>query len=555
MDTRLRVGLLLDSVFLPLWAFTAIERLVRSHSAELALVIWNQSQPKRGSTLTALWQNRSCLLYSLFSAIDQKLFVRGQNALTPVNSSEIFSKVPALQVKPVNEEGRQRLCASDIEKIKSYQLDILVKIGFENLGGDVLSAAKYGMWTYRWGDARKIEDGLTGFWEVVDRWPETGAALQQLGTDGEHHQTLFESWYFTYPYSPARSRNYVLWSAASFLPRQVERLHRLGAQRYFQEIKRDDVSETSKHLKSNEIPSNITILWISARLAARNLLEIYRRSFLREQWGLLFRLGQDNGRGRAAFQKISPPNDRFWADPQVVFRAPNYYVFVEEYIYQKKRGHIAVIEMDGKGNYKPPVPILQEDCHLSFPFVFDWKGHYYMVPETSAKRTIELYECSRFPDQWQFKTRLMKEVNAVDTTLFYLHDKWWLFTAIAEEEAAAPQFELFLFYSDELFTDQWHAHPMNPIVSDVKRARAAGSIFVKDGILFRPSQDCSKAYGYGFDLNEIVALSETEYCEKTMISVRPDQLGKILATHTYAVKGNLTVMDVLTRQWKWAKTA
>jgi hypothetical protein len=149
----------------------------------------------------------------------------------------------------------------------------------------------------------------------------------------------------------------------------------------------------------------------------------------------------------------------------------------------------------------------------------------------------------------------MKQVKAVDTTLFYWKGKWWMFTAIAEQEAAFPQVELFLFYANELFTDQWNPHPMNPIVSDIKRARGAGSIFQKDGRLFRPSQDCSGSYGRGFDLNEIGVLSETEYCERTVQSVRPDARIKALGIHTYAHQEALTVLDILTRQPKWANTA
>jgi hypothetical protein len=149
----------------------------------------------------------------------------------------------------------------------------------------------------------------------------------------------------------------------------------------------------------------------------------------------------------------------------------------------------------------------------------------------------------------------MKNVKAVDTTLVYDQGKWWLFAAIAEQEAAAPQVELFLFYSEELFTDQWRAHPMNPIVSDVKRARAAGSIFEKNRKLFRPSQYCSSTYGYGFDLNEIVILSETEYFERTVSSVRPEPAKGIHATHTYSTRENLTMIDALTRRFKWTNTA
>lgn len=554
MDTRLRVGLLLDSVFLPAWAFSAIERIIHSNYAHLALVILNQSEPKKGSALSAFWRNRSQFLFRVFNAIDEKIFLRGQNALTNVDSSENFSTVPVLEVNPIDKNDEQKFSSSDVEHIKSYQLDILVKMGFGNLSGKVLLTAKYGIWKYRWGDRCKIENGLTGFWEVVNRWPETSAALQQIGRDVERHKTLFESWFFNYPYSPARSRNYILWSASTFLPRQIERLHRLGGEKYLQKLKKNIVDTASGPLKFNGIPSNLMVLCIMVRLGARNLLEVCRRSFFREQWGLLFNLGHDAEKVISEFKKISPPKDRFWADPHVIYKEPNYYIFVEEYLYQTKKGHISVIEMDQNGNTKQSIPILQNDCHLSFPFVFDWMGHYYMIPESSGRRTIDLYECIKFPDQWRHKITLMKGIKAVDTTLVNFQGKWWLFTAIAEKEAAAPQVELFLFYSDELFTDEWHEHSMNPIVSDVKRARAAGSIFVKDEMLFRPSQDCSKTYGYGFDLNEIVVLSETEYYEKTVISVRPDQISKIIATHTYANQGSLTVIDALTRRFKWTKT-
>ena len=75
-------------------------------------------------------------------------------------------------------------------------------------------------------------------------------------------------------------------------------------------------------------------------------------------------------------------------------------------------------------------------------------------------------------------------------------------------------------------------------------------MFVKNGKLFRPSQDCSKAYGYGFDLNEIEVLSELEYCERSTLSIRPNWDKRILATHTYANCGNLTVIDAFTQTRK-----
>ena len=41
--------------------------------------------------------------------------------------------------------------------------------------------------------------------------------------------------------------------------------------------------------------------------------------------------------------------------------------------------------------------------------------------------------------------------------------------------------ELYLFYSDNLLSQNWKSHPMNPVISDVKRARPAGKILELNG--------------------------------------------------------------------------
>jgi hypothetical protein len=37
-------------------------------------------------------------------------------------------------------------------------------------------------------------------------------------------------------------------------------------------------------------------------------------------------------------------------------------------------------------------------------------------------------------------------------------------------------------------------------------------------------------------------------------SVKPDWSKRVIATHTYANRGNLTVIDALTHRSKWGKT-
>src|SRR5512147_171012 len=101
MNSRLRIGLLLDSYLLPVWTFTAIERILHSHCAELALIVLNRSQTKRCPSLIASKRGSEHWLYRIFNAIDEKLFLRGPIASTQINSLGILSNVPVLAVNPI----------------------------------------------------------------------------------------------------------------------------------------------------------------------------------------------------------------------------------------------------------------------------------------------------------------------------------------------------------------------------------------------------------------------------------------------------------------------
>ena len=208
------------------------------------------------------------------------------------------------------------------------------------------------------------------------------------------------------------------------------------------------------------------------------------------------------------------------------------------------------MEIDQDGKVQKPSQILVKDYHLSYPSVFMIDETYFMIPETSSQKTIELYECVKFPFEWKFRMNLMEGIIAVDTTPFYYHDKWWLFTSVCENEGAFPETELFLFYSDIFFTKIWKSHPLNPIISDVKIARPAGDIFMDDGKIYRPSQDCSRNYGWGVNINEILLLTETEYLEKKVSDIKPDWDQKIMGIHTFARKGSMTIVDAVRKNRK-----
>ena len=222
----------------------------------------------------------------------------------------------------------------------------------------------------------------------------------------------------------------------------------------------------------------------------------------------------------------------------------NYYIFMEEFLYSAMKAHISVIEMDADGRWKAPMKVLERDYHLSYPFLFQWDGQLYMMPETKRNGTIELYRCTEFPLKWEFDRVIMDNVQAVDATLHEVEGTWWLFCNIGGRDFSSND-ELPLFYANTPF-GPWSPHKLNPVKSDVRSARPAGRLFHKDGNLFRPSQDCSVRMGGAIVINRVTKLTPEHFREKSVSRIDPTWRKGLLGTHTINTAGKLTVLDGFT---------
>jgi hypothetical protein len=323
-------------------------------------------------------------------------------------------------------------------------------------------------------------------------------------------------------------------------------LRSLGKKRYYAEVQ-----EVDKTLISDITANKAETNWLGIKAIFRLLVTIARivikNIFWVEQWFLLVNPSNRSSESYNNYLQIVPPMDRFWADPDVINHKGINYIFVEEYFYNKKKACISVIELGKDGHNKNSIQVIEKEYHLSYPSITELDNIYYMVPESSANKTIEIYKCSQFPDRWQFVMNLMEDVCAVDTTLFHYADNWWMFTGIPDKSEALPKVRLNLFYSKNLLSNQWIAHPQNPVVSDFTLARPAGKIFTLNGKIYRPSQDVSKSYGSGIHIHEITAISELLYAEKCVKTIKPSGDKNIKGMHTFSMTHSLTVMDAYRR--------
>ncbi len=199
----------------------------------------------------------------------------------------------------------------------------------------------------------------------------------------------------------------------------------------------------------------------------------------------------------------------FVADPFLFREEGVWYMFFEVMNSLSKHGDIGLAtSKDGKV-WRYERIVLNEEYHLSYPYLFKHDGVIYMIPESATANQLNLYRAVNFPYQWECAATLL-EGQFGDHGIVFYRNIWFLF-------ACSQPFThntLKLYYSDDL-TGTFTEHPMSPVVSDdANRARPGGRIILWENDLIRYSQDCSPTYGKALNAYKITKLTKEEYSEQ-----------------------------------------
>ena len=552
--SKLRIGLLLNGTELVAWAYRMIEIIKDSDYAEISLIVENTlpAEKRRLSLVSQIarkirsGQFWTTVIRLTLTTLERRLIGKPgglPNASKQVDGKDLLAGIEVIKVHPRRQGFSDYIEGDELARIQAHNIDVFIRLGFRILRGDILRSARYGVWSYHHGDNRVNRGGPPGYWEVMESSPVTGTMLQVLTEDLDGGRVLYRSYSSTHDMSLADNKSNVQWKTLHFIPRKLKQLHDEGEEIFFARVKEENAHPEFYDRRLYKVPTNSelgVLLW-------KKLLQKCRRKWNDAlyfmQWFLLYDIREGISTSFWRFKHITPPKDRFWADPFIVARDNKYYVFIEEFPYATQKGHISLIVMNKDGSFEPPVRVLEAPYHLSYPFVFEFESNLYLIPESSANRTVELYKCTAFPLKWEFQRNLMNNCEVVDTTLFQWQGRWWMFLNQIQTEGASSWDELFLHYSDSPFSDNWTPHQRNPVVSDARSARPAGRLFVRDGRLYRPSQNCSGRYGYGFNICEITKLTETEYEEKIVSRVEPKWDKNVVSTHTINYEDGLTIID------------
>jgi hypothetical protein len=553
MKRKLRIGLLLDTEKVDAWIYHMLSIIKESDDASFELVLINAAGDPSPSFFKKPQHKYGYLAYNIHRRLDERFTGAHMDAFQAFDIADLIENVPRMEVYAIQTKYSDRFKTEDLKKIKAYKIDVFIRLGFRILRGDILSASKFGIWSYHHADNNVNRGGPPGFWEVAEGWNETGSMLQILTEELDGGKVLYRSFSATDDFSIKRNKINYYWKSLYFLPRSLHMLRELGASEFTKWVQRTNQHPVFYSGRLYTAPTNWQTIRLLSSLIWKKLRHKLWKIFNFDQWVVMYSsTGRQLSHAFFRFKKLYPPKDRFWADPFVITKDGMHYIFVEEFIFRTGVGHIAVLTIDREGKFTDMKIVLQRPYHLSYPFVFEHGNEYFMIPETSANRTIELYRCRNLPDEWEFVMNIMETVEAVDTTLLYRDKKWWMFANMRDHPGASLSDELFLFYSNDLFSQHWTPHPKNPIVSDVKFSRPAGNLFEYNGNLYRPSQNCASRYGHSININHIVTLNEHEYSETTVTSIEPQWDEQLLGTHTINFSTAITVIDALMKRRKWS---
>jgi len=545
-EPALRLGLVLPGPVAPKWTADLVHSLLASDRADVRVAVCPfHVGPGRSQSAT----------YRVFSALTvvNRLLTGGSpHAFVPVELNNILYGVPWIAESPggLSEaaNGGWPLDAETIEALRPLRLDVIIWLTAGDVPARLSEMARYGVWSIPGALHATQSDGFN-----LAPHLDPAAELAYVGLyarSGRARSPVEQAVVGTPWASWDRVREEVVNRACAIVQRRIVAVHAHAELGLMPTTVITPAHDGDRGDGSSNGRGRKAIVLLARRAATTVVRRADRRLHRRQEWFVAFgvsRPGDEPLKLPADLTPILPPPGHQYADPFVVRWKGRTYLFVEDISHGSDKATISMLEFGGAGRIGPPTAILDVPFHLSYPYVFEVDGKLYLMPESRKAESIDLYSPRDDLAQWDHVARIMTNVQAADSTVVSWREKLWLFCAMPAPGTRAACEELHVFFSSSLATG-WTPHPLNPVVSDIRRARPAGTPFLLGGQLIRPAQDCSRRYGGSIVFNRVEILDEERYLERPVSRIGPGWAPGVTATHTYNRVEELTVVD---GKWWW----
>ena len=428
-----------------------------------------------------------------------------------------------------------RYSHSIINEIKSHNIDLLVRCGAGILRGEILSCTRFGVLSLHHADNRLNRGGPPGFWEVFKKQPSTGFIIQQLTDELDAGNVLARGCFPTQPTFVANQIN-IKQRSIHYLTAIISQIASSSKLPEFEK----SVPYCHPLYKLPSIQIQLRYLFYLLVRSIRSRFRLYLQ--VSEVWRVAYNFIDWRSLSFRKSTLIDNPPGHFLADPFIFNYLNVNYCFVEDYCFDRRKGSISVYKL-WPTYYERLGTVLEEEYHLSFPYIFEFEGDIYMVPEAHQSNEIRLYKSNDFPFGWKYHMTLIPNVSASDTMIFQSNNKWWLFTNINPDNGTDHCSELYIFWAQSPLTSNWTPHSLNPVYVDPTVARNGGLLSDKTGI-YRVAQSVGfTKYGESASIMRINTLTPESFSEVKVSSLTSDFIASAEATHHLHSNSVVTAFD------------
>src|SRR5262249_1137297 len=154
----LRIGLLLDGPTLSRFFARIVEDVQASNFARIELLVFRKKIAAAGQTaaksrigalkhrlLTPNLRKRA--LYDAYLRFDERMRP-ANHPLDNVDCTLLLGGIENIEVEPMGKKFIHKFPPEALDKIRAKDLDVLLRFGFNILSGEILTVARYGVWSY-----------------------------------------------------------------------------------------------------------------------------------------------------------------------------------------------------------------------------------------------------------------------------------------------------------------------------------------------------------------------------------------------------------------------
>lgn len=501
------------------WQIKVYEEIVKTGLASCELIILKEEEPLKSRSFIQKISDKN-LLFEQFKKRKLNTGLYRPTHFPPFDTTDI------IKIKPVRSgKANESFSKNDVDTIKAKGFDFILRFGFGILKGEILNAAKYGVWSFHHADEQEYRGGPAGYWEIYNGSKVQGVILQQLTERLDAGKIILKRKYSVSSSSYTHNVTKLLWHSAD-MPAQALRMIHAGTL----DINRLEAVKTKAPVY--HYPKNFSFLIFLLIVLKNKFWLKWMLLFKQENWIIGYRSKNDK-----TYKYISPNKDgEYFADPFFIIENDKPLIFAEHYSYQSKKGNIVLIEP----GLNQVSTLIEKDTHLSYPFIFEENDITYIIPEESNSGSLNLYRWDKETKTAVFIQPILN-IPAIDASIIKYNNKYYIFTGIKGE---LPNEKLFIYYSDKL-TGPYLSHIGNPVKVSPKGSRMGGSFIVENEAVVRPSQYSVKYYGEKLVFQKITKLSPTEYDEEEYNELKPiKEYPFKCGLHTYNKKATFEVIDL-----------